>query len=209
MSSPGSDPKPSSGTTLPRRRGRPQQFNAQDGVAIAARLFHRAGYEGVSVADLTQALKINPPSLYAAYGSKLGLFERAIRAYAADELAQVQQALRAERSAAEALGGLLETAAIRYSSRPATPGCMIATALQSHDDAARGIAVTLTRQNEALLEEYLWPSASPGKARTIVQFVMQNLRGLSLNARLGYSSDDLVRSARIAAGAVSDLLETP
>ncbi|MGZ2968705.1 hypothetical protein, partial [Pseudomonas aeruginosa] len=68
---------------------------------------------------------------------------------------------------------------------------MIATALQSHDDAARGIAVTLTRQNEALLEEYLWPSASPGKARTIVQFVMQNLRGLSLNARLGYSSDDL------------------
>src|SRR3546814_18007813 len=46
-------------------------------------LFHDRGYEGVSVAELGAAIGVNPPSLYAAFGSKKGLFERALKCYVA------------------------------------------------------------------------------------------------------------------------------
>ncbi|TDK28817.1 TetR/AcrR family transcriptional regulator, partial [Rhizobium deserti] len=53
-----------------RPRGRPRRFDPDQGIAVAQRLFHARGYDAVSVADLTDALGINPPSLYSAYGSK-------------------------------------------------------------------------------------------------------------------------------------------
>jgi AcrR family transcriptional regulator len=44
-------------------------------------LFWRHGYEATSVAELTAAMGITPPSLYAAFGDKQGLFLAAVRRY--------------------------------------------------------------------------------------------------------------------------------
>ena len=59
-------------------RGRPRRFDPNDGVATAQQIFHAHGYDAVSVADVTQALGINPPSFYAAFGSKAGLYARVL-----------------------------------------------------------------------------------------------------------------------------------
>ena len=61
--------------------GRPREFD--EGLALdgAIEAFWRLGYEGASMAELTQAMGINKPSLYAAYGSKEKLFERALQRY--------------------------------------------------------------------------------------------------------------------------------
>jgi len=45
---------------------------------MAQRLFHSRGYDAVSVADLTKEIGINPPSFYAAFGSKLGLYTQVL-----------------------------------------------------------------------------------------------------------------------------------
>ncbi len=50
-----------------RTPGRPRQFDAEQAIETAQRLFHARGYDAVSVADLTQAFGINPPSFYAAF----------------------------------------------------------------------------------------------------------------------------------------------
>ena len=69
-------------TTKPGRTpGRPRQFDAEQAIETAQRLFHARGYDAVSVADLTQAFGINPPSFYAAFGSKLGLYTRVLQRY--------------------------------------------------------------------------------------------------------------------------------
>ena len=60
-------------TNRSRTRGRPRKFDPEAAVATAQQLFHERGYDAVSVADVTDALGINPPSFYAAFGSKAGL----------------------------------------------------------------------------------------------------------------------------------------
>jgi AcrR family transcriptional regulator len=68
----------------PRRRSSgPRTFDRDQAVEIAMRLFRRHGYEGVSVADLTAAIGIAPPSMYAAFGNKAGLYREALDRYTA------------------------------------------------------------------------------------------------------------------------------
>ena len=44
-------------------------------------LFWERGYEGTSMADLTQAMGLNPSSIYAAFGDKHALFQLAVKRY--------------------------------------------------------------------------------------------------------------------------------
>jgi AcrR family transcriptional regulator len=63
--------------------GRPREFDMEKALDKALDVFWRNGYEGASVAELTGAMGINPPSLYAAFGNKEGLFRKALDRYAA------------------------------------------------------------------------------------------------------------------------------
>src|SRR5690606_38817303 len=67
---------------ISRPRGRPRRFDPEQAVAIAQQLFHARGYDAVSIAELTEALGINPPSFYAAFGNKASLYARVLDRYA-------------------------------------------------------------------------------------------------------------------------------
>ena len=54
--------------------GRPRAFDVNEALDRAMKVFWSKGYEGASLAELTRAMKINSPSLYAAFGSNEGLF---------------------------------------------------------------------------------------------------------------------------------------
>src|SRR3990170_7485783 len=61
--------------------GRPRAFDADQVLDRALQVFWRKGYEGATLCDLTKAMGINPPSLYAAFGNKEGLFRKALDRY--------------------------------------------------------------------------------------------------------------------------------
>lgn len=63
------------------RTGRPRNFCTETVLDRAMTVFWRKGYEGASLADLTEAMGINPPSLYAAFGNKEGLFRAVLDRY--------------------------------------------------------------------------------------------------------------------------------
>src|ERR1700674_5103645 len=68
----------------PRRpRGRPRSFDREAALERAMEVFWRQGFEGSSLHDLTEAMGINPPSLYAAFGDKEHLFLEAVERYQA------------------------------------------------------------------------------------------------------------------------------
>jgi AcrR family transcriptional regulator len=92
-------------------RGRPREFCVDTALAAALRVFWTKGYEGASLTDLTDAMEITRPSLYAAFGNKEALFRKALDLYEHDKLAYVASALEAPtaRGVAERmLGGALE-----------------------------------------------------------------------------------------------------
>ena len=67
-------------------KGRPREFCTEQALASALRVFWSKGYEGASMADLTEAMGITKPSLYAAFGNKEALFHKALDLYEAEKL---------------------------------------------------------------------------------------------------------------------------
>jgi AcrR family transcriptional regulator len=66
---------------VPAVRGRPRAFDRERALQRATDVFWRKGYEGASLSDLTSAMGINPPSLYAAFGDKETLYLEALEYY--------------------------------------------------------------------------------------------------------------------------------
>jgi AcrR family transcriptional regulator len=105
-------------------RGRPRAFDTDRALGAALHVFWRHGYEGASLADLTAAMGINRPSLYAAFGNKEKLFRRALDYYAASAAAVHENALR-QPTARDAVGALLHAIADAQGSRDHPRGCLM------------------------------------------------------------------------------------
>jgi AcrR family transcriptional regulator len=75
--------------------GRPRTFDADKALDRAVEVFWRQGYEGASLSDLTAAMGVNRPSLYATFGTKEQLFEKALRRYAEIDMEYARTALAA------------------------------------------------------------------------------------------------------------------
>ncbi|RSV33712.1 TetR/AcrR family transcriptional regulator [Sphingomonas sp. ABOLH] len=74
-------------------KGRPREFCVDQALAAALGVFWSKGYEGASMADLTEAMGITKPSLYAAFGNKEALFHKALDLYEAEKLEYMRKAL--------------------------------------------------------------------------------------------------------------------
>ena len=76
-------------------KGRPREFDVDEALAAALNVFWSKGYEGASLTDLTEAMGITRPSLYAAFGNKESLFRKALDLYEQEKLAYMRGALEA------------------------------------------------------------------------------------------------------------------
>ncbi len=98
----------------PRPRGRPRSFDRATALEKALMAFWENGYEATSVSDLTRAMDIGAPSLYAAFGDKRSLFEEVVQVYGARYGAFTERALAEEPTARAAVERTLREAAVEY-----------------------------------------------------------------------------------------------
>jgi|SRR3954454_6795360 AcrR family transcriptional regulator len=94
-------------------RGRPREFCVDNALARALEVFWSKGYDGASLNDLTEAMGINRPSMYAAFGNKEELFKKALDLYEREKMAYIGRALdqpTARQVAETMLRGAIETA---------------------------------------------------------------------------------------------------
>jgi AcrR family transcriptional regulator len=107
-----------------KQRGRPPSFNQDEALEKALNVFWLHGYEGTSMAELTEALGMNKPSIYAAFGNKEELFRKALAKYLAGPVAFVTKALN-QPTAQKVVENFL-FGAVEFLTKPDTPhGCMI------------------------------------------------------------------------------------
>ena len=189
--------------------GRPRSFCTDTALDRAMTVFWRQGYEGASLADLTQAMGINSPSLYAAFGSKEGLFRAVLQRY--DDrrkgfMDKVLAAPHAESVARLFLEGVAEFAADTSGRTP--PGCLL---LQSGlsggdqiipDELARHRAEkeTALRQRfaRARKEGDLPADANPA---ALARYLITVCNGICVQATAGASAAELGEVARMALAA--------
>ena len=179
---------------IERRGGRPRGFDREAALDTAMRLFWKHGYEGVSFQQLTAALGVAAPSLYAAFGNKAALYREALERYAdmrgASDLSFMDKALPLH----EAVRLLLEGTARGLLDPKGEVGCMLNTGMiASHPDHA-DLVLELAQRREAfraLLSERLLQWVSPSRAVSLSRFLATIMQGLAIQARDGCSLEDL------------------
>jgi AcrR family transcriptional regulator len=187
--------------------GRPRSFDREDAVATALRLFRRHGYEGVSLAMLTDAIGIAPPSLYSAFGSKAGLYQAALARYSSG-LSVTDLSNDAAAPLGVALERMFDRAVASVCGPPPERGCMISTGLLvCHPDHA-GLADDLASRRRAMAKELAtelerWLASR--EAIETARFICAVLQGIAVVAGDGATEDEL---RAIAAAALAGIPAT-
>ncbi|WP_196785442.1 TetR/AcrR family transcriptional regulator [Massilia aquatica] len=176
-----------------KKTGRPLSFERGVALERAMHAFWRHGYETTSVAELTAAMGVTAPSLYAAFGDKKSLFLEALRLYAG-EPAAIGAALDAAPSARAAVLAMLEGAAARFTGESTPPGCLLASATASGSAASAEVQAVVAgvRHDIATLvrrrierDVALGLLAADTDAPALAQLAIGVIQGMSVLARDG------------------------
>ena len=183
--------------------GRPRQFDLDSALDKALLVFWRNGYEGASISDLTEAMGINPPSLYAAFGNKEGLFRKVVDRYV-ERHACFWEVARAAPTARAMVEHLLHASADFVTDEANPKGCLFVRGPMACSEAANKIRdelVTRRATGEAMLRERLERAVSAGEMSSeldpadYARYIMTVLEGMSVQAAGGASRDDLHKVA--------------
>jgi AcrR family transcriptional regulator len=183
--------------------GRPREFDVEQALDRAMELFWRKGYEGTSLADLTETLGITRPSLYAAFGNKEALFRTVLKRYEANVVTYRPNALNAPTAQAVARE-LLEGAARLFGDKSKPAGCLgVQGALACGEEAdpiRRELIANRTAGEHAIRQrlkrakaEGDLPAAS--NPASLARYLSAVLYGMAVLAAGGASRKDLLQVA--------------
>lgn len=199
------------------QRGRPRTFDSDAALRRAMLVFWEKGYEATSMADLTAAMQIGAPSLYAAFGNKADLFAAALKTYKAEIGREIWDALSKAATARQAFADFLQETAAAYARADQPRGCMIALGVLKGDADAIPACELLrdsrlensnllrARLEQGVREGDISPSADCQK---IADFYATVQHGMSITARDGATLASL-QSTADAAMAAWDVLASP
>lgn len=190
-----------------RRVGRPRGFDREVALSVAMDLFWRHGFEGTSTSQLTAAMGISPPSLYAAFGPKESLYREALALYGRRHGRFLSEPLAENLSAREAIVQVLQGAARQFSGAAHAAGCMVAyTDMSAAPDGAARVAemAGLRQAAQRALQIRLEAAASAGElpdsadAATWAAYIAMVVQGMAVQARDGADQATLLRMADLA-----------
>jgi AcrR family transcriptional regulator len=182
---------------------RPRAFDLDIATDAALHLFWQKGYGGTSLADLTEAMGINRPSFYAAFGSKEALFHRVIERYIEGPGANISAALQ-EKSAREVVASMLAG----YADAPGDPlrpkGCLLvqgALACSAEEQGIRDELAACRAAGERALRDRLKRAKAEGDLANdenpadLARYVWTVCQGMAVQAAGGATRAELRRVA--------------
>jgi AcrR family transcriptional regulator len=187
-------------------RGRPRAFDPDVALDRAMHVFWAKGYEGAALSDLTRAMHINRPSLYAAFGNKEQLFRKVLDRYANGPLAYFAKGLAAAK-ARDVIEKILFGAADMASDPRFPAGCLLVQGALACGDSAGSIQKEVTARraaSEVALRRRLQRAKREGDlsprsdSAELARYVMTVLQGMAVQGANGAKRDQLRQVARTA-----------
>ncbi|MFQ6397303.1 TetR/AcrR family transcriptional regulator [Nocardia sp. KC 131] len=199
-------------------RGRPRAFDRTEALRRAMEVFWEHGYEGSSMSDLTSAMGINSPSLYAAFGGKEALFREAISLYGQTDGGYTARALREQPTANASIDAMLRDNAIGYTVEDKPHGCMVVLAGSTYttrSESVRDFLIEKRRETTGDIRRRLDRGVAEGDlsadtdTAALAHFYTTVLYGLSIQARDGATLAELSQSIDCAMAAWPTAVATP
>lgn len=194
-------------TTKPtKQRGRPPAFDHEEALEKALKVFWLRGFEGASMTELTEALGINRPSIYAAFGNKEELFRKALGKYLAGPVAYVAEAMK-EPTSRQVVEKYL-TKSAEFLTNPNNPrGCMIVQGALSCGQGSeliqqeliayrKGYEDTLRQRFELARLQGDLPSSI--NASDLAKYIATIHQGMSVQATSGATIEELMAVVQVA-----------
>ena len=179
--------------------GRTRQFDLEEALDRALEVFRARGYEGATLPELTRAMGINRPSLYAAFGNKEQLFRMALDRYQTGPQSFLTEALRkpTARAAVEAIfSGFIRMQRDHGKAR----GCLIVSGALACSEAAETVRRELAQLRQAAVQALrarFERAVQDGDLRpgtdcaTLARYTATLLNGLAVQAASGTTEKEL------------------
>ncbi len=190
-----------------RQRGRPRQFDREEGLRQALKLFWLRGYEATSMSDLRTALGITQASLYAAYESKEAMFREVVDLYLETKGNIAGRTLPHLDNAREAIEAMLREAVRLFTEDYAPGGCLVvlgATNCTAENRDVQEYLAGLRRGTLATITDRLLQAQKMGELGRDVSvsglagYYTMVLHGLSIPARDGATREELTQIVNLA-----------
>jgi AcrR family transcriptional regulator len=183
----------------PAPKGRPREFDVDEALASALRVFWQRGYEGASMTELTAEMGITKPSLYAAFGNKEALFKKALDLYEREKMAYMAPAL--EEPTSRRMAERLLTGALHMQTSSCDPkGCLgvISTmACGQEAESVREFVIERQQKTRQLMIDRLQRAKDEGdlpadiEPEALSRYMIAVMQGLSVQASAGASCQEL------------------
>ncbi len=186
-----------------RLRGRPKKFDFSLALEQALALFWAQGFEGTSISNLSSALNMNRPSIYASFGNKEHLFKRCTEKYLAEKLSFIDEAMN-EKNTLMAFEALFKKEIELISHGK---GCLLVNTALTCNPMNEAIKTMLTEHRKTLeskfrkriqlaqLKKEVGTKESPA---TLAKYIASIYQGLSVQTATGATNRGMREVVKIA-----------
>jgi AcrR family transcriptional regulator len=188
------------------KTGRPISFDKDAALEAAMLLFWERGFEGTSMADLTQAMGLNPSSIYAAFGDKQALFALAAKRYA-DIPAQYMARALEQPTFKEFVLAAFDNTVEFLGSKEHPSSCFTLTGAITcgvETEPAKALMTSMRLQNETAIKARLLRARKAGEfskkenVDDYTRYLSLLLSGLAVQAANGSTRAELRRTGELA-----------
>jgi TetR/AcrR family transcriptional repressor of nem operon len=190
-----------------RSRGRPREFDMDEALDEALRVFSERGYHGTSIGNLTDAMQLASGSVYKAFKDKRGVFLAAFDRYRAVRSSKLRTAVDTNKSGYDRIRDALAFYADASHGTSGKQGCLVvscASELATFDpEVAKKVAVAMDT-NEAVLLELIELGQNDGSVpahidgRATARLMLCLVQGMRVVGKTGRTREEMMAAVTVA-----------